>query len=120
VVDEDFNILHASFFALNGSIKGFVRNILKNSYLGCAMAFRRKVLDRSLPFPRDIAMHDWWIGIVGEVYGKSFFIDECLISYRRHGDNASATSTVSKFSFFKKIFMRAVMIKNICMRYSGF
>ena len=30
-----------------------------------------------------------WIGVVNEVYGKTFFMNEPLIGYRRHGGNIS-------------------------------
>ena len=30
-----------------------------------------------------------WIGVINEYYGKSLFISDPLIGYRRHGNNLS-------------------------------
>lgn len=124
LVLSDTNIINAngdeidtSFYKLNGSRKGLIKNLIKNSYLGCTMAFNRKILEKSLPFPKDIPMHDWWIGLIGEIYGKTYFIDKKLISYRRHGNNASPTGETSNYSLFKKILFRIIMIKNLIWRY---
>lgn len=118
IIDEKGNILHESFYKVNGSKNGFIKNIVKNSYLGCTMAFNRKILDKSLPFPKDLPMHDWWIGLIGEMYGKTYFIEDKLISYRRHGNNASPTGEKSKYSFLQKVIFRLIMIKNLIWRCS--
>lgn len=117
IIDKYGNILQDSFYKLNSSKSGFIKNIIKNSYLGCTMAFNKKILDKSLPFPNDLPMHDWWIGLIGEMYGKTYFIEDKLISYRRHGNNVSPTGEKSKYSFFQKIIFRLLIIKNLFRRY---
>jgi hypothetical protein len=62
-------------------------------------------------------MHDWWIGLIGELYGKTYFLSEKLISYRRHGNNASPTGEKSIYSLLKKIEFRYIIIKNLIWRY---
>jgi len=117
IIDAQGNSLNKSFYQMNDSKKGLVNNIIKNSYLGCTMAFNQKILQKSLPFPKDIAMHDWWIGLIAELYGKTYFINEKLILYRRHGDNASPAGEKSLYTFSKKMSFRLVMIKNLIFRY---
>ena len=117
IIDEHGKQIGDFFYAINGSRKGFVKNIVKNSYLGCSMAFNRKVLDKALPFPKDIPMHDWWLGLVAEIYGKTYFIKEPLIRYRRHGNNASPTGEKSHYSFSQKIGFRIPMLKSLFLRY---
>ncbi len=124
LVLSDANIIYSkettiydSFYIINGSKNGFINNIIKNSYLGCTMAFNRKILEKSLPFPKDIPMHDWWIGLIAEIYGKTYFINEKLISYRRHSNNVSPTGEKSHYSFSQKILFRVIMIKNLILRY---
>ncbi|GAB4015098.1 glycosyltransferase family 2 protein [Spirosoma koreense] len=92
VVDEQGHTLSESFFASRGSQLGFWRNLWKNSYMGCCMAFNRKVLTYALPFPKHIHMHDWWIGLLTELHGTSYFRNQPLIQYRRHKANVSPTS----------------------------
>ena len=89
VTDENLNVFGDSFFAERGTGTGLVKNILKNTYMGCCMAFKREALDFILPFPDSLPMHDQWIGLVCEKKGKVSLIDEPLILYRRHGDNVS-------------------------------
>ena len=96
---------------------GFIKNLIKNSYLGCCMAFDRKILNAALPFPKGIAMHDIWIGLISEICGKSIFINDKLVSYRRHGLNFSPTSQKSKFSFHFKLYYRLIFLYHVILRF---
>lgn len=100
--DEDTSdILMESFFAFRDAKPGVLKNIIKNSYIGCCMAFRRELLEVILPIPEQIEMHDQWIGILGDYYaGKSCFLPESLLLYRRHGKNQSA---MTHYSFGKML-----------------
>lgn len=110
VVNRDLDIIHESFFSINNSENGLIRNIMKNSHLGCCMAFNRKVLSHALPFPKNIPMHDWWIGLVAQSIGNVKLIDAQLILYRRHGSNASPTSEKSNNTLFRKIALRVKIL----------
>ncbi|MEH6514152.1 MAG: glycosyltransferase family 2 protein [Maribacter arcticus] len=85
---------------------GLLRNFVKNNYIGATMAFKRGVLDKALPFPPNIYMHDVWLAMLVELKGKTFFIEQPLIYYRRHGNNASETSEKSSNGFGVKMRMR--------------
>jgi glycosyltransferase involved in cell wall biosynthesis len=89
VVDEQLRVIAPSFFEARGSGPGVMKNLWRNSYLGCCMAFRRQVLDYVLPFPASVPMHDWWIGLMVNLRGRVRFVNEVLVRYRRHGDNAT-------------------------------
>ncbi len=80
-------IIEPSFFAWRKSGKGIFKNIWKNTYIGCCMAFRKEMKKYILPIPNNIKMHDQWIGILCEKHGKSVFIPDILLKYRRHGGN---------------------------------
>ena len=116
IIDSSENVIDESFFEINASRHGLIKNLIKNSYLGCAMAFNRKVLEKALPFPADIPMHDWWIALIAEIYGRVYFIDDKLINYRRHSDNASHTGEKSSYSLFMKVSFRLIMLKNLMLR----
>lgn len=89
VVDGNGGVLVPSFFKRHGSAPGLWRNILRNSYMGCCMAFRSDRIPLVLPIPRSVCMHDQWIGILCERRGGSAFLNAPLIDYYRHGRNAS-------------------------------
>lgn len=117
IIDENDAVLFDSFFEQNNSKSGLISNLFKNSYIGCCMAFNRKILVKALPFPSDIPMHDWWIGLIGEACGKSIFCKEKLIAYRRHETNASASAGISQYGLLQKVHFRIVMLKNLLKRY---
>ncbi len=110
VVDENLNVIHDSFFGLRNSGQGLIKNLYKNTYVGCCMAFNRKIYDFAIPFPPKVPMHDWWIGCVAEIYGKVYFADERLLLYRRHGNNASASSEVSSKHLTEQLISRVQII----------
>ena len=93
VVDEQLQTISEDFFALLGSRPGFLRNLYRNTFLGCCMSFRRGLLERVLPFPHPIPMHDMWIGMVATVWGAVYFHPEPLILYRRHDATVTSTAT---------------------------
>jgi len=116
VVDEELNIMYQSFFSIKKSGRGFFKNLKSNTYLGCCMAFNRSILSVALPFPNKIPMHDIWLGILSESRNSSFFIDEALVLYRRHGENASITSEKSNYSLLKKISFRVNTLIPLILR----
>ena len=65
---------------------GVLRNLIRNSYTGCCMAFTRALLPYIMPFPEGIPMHDQWIGLRAERFGTVHVIGEPFILHRRHGD----------------------------------
>jgi glycosyltransferase involved in cell wall biosynthesis len=117
LINEEGIETNSSFFTLNNSKAGLMHNFIKNSYLGCCMAFDRKILKSVLPFPQHIAMHDIWIGLISELTGKPVFIPEKLVSYRRHSLNFSPTSEASKFSIWYKINYRLQFFYYAIRRY---
>lgn len=87
---------------------GFWRLMIKTRYLGCCMAFNKKVLNTILPFPSNsyLMEHDLWIAAVSEFYYKTILIKEPLIKYRRHGANVSSGGNDKGFSVPVKIYRR--------------
>ncbi len=113
VTDKRLKITGYSFFEQRGSRKGVVQNIIKNSYMGCCMAFDRKMLKHIMPIPKNIPMHDQWIGIICEIYGKVELIDQPLIYHRMHGNNVTGTSATS---FSQKMDWRRYLITRLYRR----
>ncbi|MGN1478343.1 MAG: glycosyltransferase family 2 protein [Acutalibacteraceae bacterium] len=109
ITDADLNVTDDSFFELMGTKKGIVKNIIKNTYIGCCMAFSANLRPYILPFPDDIPMHDQWIGLIGEKYGEVALINEPYILYRRHGATVTGGSTTLK----QKIMWRAAIIRRL-------
>jgi glycosyltransferase involved in cell wall biosynthesis len=114
VVDGNMEIIKLHFH--NNSVKqhsGFIKNIIKNNYLGCCLAFNRKILEYSLPFPNKLITHDTWIGLVAELVGKTLFITDRLIYFRRHSSNTSNTLKKSNLSLSKRIHYRVIILRGL-------
>jgi glycosyltransferase involved in cell wall biosynthesis len=113
----DLSSAKGELFTIHSGRAGFFRNLIRNSYTGCCMAFKRGILEKALPFPPGIPMHDSWIGLVAEKFGTPFFMDAPLILYRSHGRNVSETGTgKSKQTFFKMARDRFFLMKGILQR----
>lgn len=120
VVDEAGNMMLSSFFHYRGSRSGVWKNLLKNSYLGCTMAFRREMKDKILPIPTDPGIpdqwHDQWIGLVCNCYGNVFFDRRILGAYRRHGENKSS---LHHGSVRQMLYSRVKMTLFLISRFAG-
>ena len=114
VVDEVLQVLAPSYFHLNKSNPGMISNLVSNAYLGCCMAFKRAVLQQSLPIPA--VPHDIWIGLIAEYYGKVKFIDSKLLHYRRHGNNLSPSAEKSPNTLTRKLWYRTQILYFFCKR----
>lgn len=117
VTDMDFNVKSDSFYALNGCREGKYFNLLvRNGYLGGCMAFSRAVKDASLPFPKDIPMHDIWIGNVAALRFNHRFLHQSLSYFRRSGKTASTTAAPSQNSLLQKLRIRWIVVRSLLGR----
>lgn len=101
IVDEALNELAPSYFMWHGTKTGFWNNLLRNSFIGCCMAFHRCLLDTALPFPKQLPMHDQWLGLIACKMGKVKYLKEPLIDYRRHSNNQSSLSHADILSMIR-------------------
>lgn len=88
---------------------GLIKNIIRNRYIGSMMAFSSSLKNQILPFPRYIAMHDQWIGLVNEMLnGELAVSNEPEVLYRRHGQNL--TGIDKKISVTKRLTNRLFLV----------
>jgi len=75
VVNDNLEVISESYFDLVNGKPGFVRNLTRTSaYNGCCMAFKRIILKKALPFPKNIMMHEFWLALIRELFFKLKFI----------------------------------------------
>ena len=99
-IDENGRVVKQLHYAGTFRRKNFL--MLRGLHFGCAMAFRKRVLDYVLPFPEHLMLHDYWIGILSEFIGEFYFEKRPLLEYRLHSTNTS----VNKNTFLFKISYR--------------
>ncbi|MCH5716818.1 glycosyltransferase family protein [Niabella hibiscisoli] len=69
--------------------KNVMWKIFRAPTSGCCMAFKRSLLKKIHPFPGNMYMHDRWIWALACIYASTVIIDDPLILYRRHENNAT-------------------------------
>lgn len=110
IVNDSLTNREKTLFETLGTQKGIFKNLMKNSYVGCCMAFNKVLKAKILPFPPNLPMHDQWIGLVAEIFYSVKLIENPSILYRRHDSNSSNTGMVSKNGILKKLQYRFNMI----------
>jgi glycosyltransferase involved in cell wall biosynthesis len=117
IVDENLNELKSSFFDYYNSEKGILKNVIKSTYFGSCMAFRKEILKYALPFPNTNEIgHDLWLGLISEIVGGKkgvFFYHKPLILYRRTEESFCSIFQVSKRSLLQKVRGRIIIIKHV-------
>lgn len=104
LISEDGAKIGDSFYAKRGKFRaGLWSNLLVGKFHGCTMAFRSLLLRSALPFPRGgLVHHDTWIGCVNALIGgKTRYIPEPLIAYRRHSTNVTGRVKLSNYTRFR-------------------
>ncbi|MFG6656281.1 glycosyltransferase family 2 protein [Scandinavium sp. M-37] len=112
IVDANLNTIDKSFLNYQSINSDWINKLdhllIQNLAPGCTMLFNKKLIEKSLPFPDDCLMHDWWLMLVCKLYGNIRFIEkETFIKYRQHGNNqvgAKRNSFLVVFAKFKKSF----------------
>jgi glycosyltransferase involved in cell wall biosynthesis len=117
IYDESNQEKRSDLFSVLRPKTGFFNNLARNRYPGCCIAFRAEILNLCMPFPKNIPMHDWWITLISKIAGRKFkLIDQPLMLYRRHGENASYTTRKSVNKFSRQIYMRILMMTYVVVR----
>ncbi|NPD83102.1 glycosyltransferase family 2 protein [Prevotella sp. PINT] len=112
IVDKSENKIAESFYESRKSKPGIINNLIKFSYLGCCIAFRRKILEKALPFPPNHKMctHDNWLFISAAFFFDAVVISDKLIHYRRHANNVSSGGFKETTSLIFKIKYRIYLV----------
>lgn len=98
-VDGDLNPLNRNIYNNSFRYKNYFLRVGK--HYGCALAFKRTLMQFIMPFPKRLVLHDYWIGILGETFGNFICIEQPLTKYRIHGHNTSGTRQKSNTLYYK-------------------
>jgi hypothetical protein len=110
LMDEHGDETGSSYYAERGRFRpGFLTNLFRCKFLGCTMAFRAEVLAKAMPFPAGSdVLHDIWIGTVNSLKGgKTCYIDQPLVKYRRH----AAAATGGRLRWGRQIGIRLQLLR---------
>jgi glycosyltransferase involved in cell wall biosynthesis len=118
LIDENETIIGESFFNLRKPKRSIIGNIVKFGYLGCCMTFKKEVLKKACPFPKNskLCTHDNWIFLIGCCFFNYKILPEKLMLYRRHTKSISSGGLENTTSFGFKIKYRIYLIYNLLKR----
>jgi glycosyltransferase involved in cell wall biosynthesis len=111
IIDENNELLCKKCCNKSPISKFLIVNIIKVRFVGCCMAFNRKVLEFVLPFPDKLFLHDLWIGCIGSSLGKFCFIDAVLHGYRRYNNNVSPFKKSDNRLIFKIVYRITILVQ---------
>ena len=93
LVDGDGSRIHDSFLARRGYATGAGASLPtalgQCGVMGNTVLFNRALAELALPFPPGLFMHDWWLGLCAELWGRRLFVARATVDYRLHESNAS-------------------------------
>lgn len=117
IIDAEDNVILPEFYQRMPKKKNWIITSFNPHFTGCAMAFKRSVLEYAVPFPTELSCgHDNWIGLCANKYGKVAFVNEVLFMHRVHDSNNSYLAKKSSNSFFQKVNWRLMALINIIKR----
>jgi glycosyltransferase involved in cell wall biosynthesis len=112
IIDENDHVSNSRFLNLTSGygnrFSRVVKNFVKSTYYGCSIAFRKELKHKILPLPFHF---DTWIGLVSDIYGHCYHVDEVTMQYRRHTQNFSTLKT-SRIHVIAK--WRLNLLLNLC------
>lgn len=117
IIGSNEEIIYQSFFELKKSKPGIWRNLIQSRYHGCCIALKKDLLKKALPFPKELVMHDAWLGLISECFYQPKFINDKLVLYRIHNDNVSSILCQSPNSLYFKLTYRAYIAIHLLIRY---
>ena len=98
--------------------------LAQNFVTGCTVLANRALIERALPIPANVVMHDWWLAQVAAAAGQIIYVDRALVNYRRHEDNVIgargfiAGENIGRILQFNQVQreIAAAMAQAICLR----
>lgn len=103
VCDKNLNILKKKFvdpkIAKEYSGSSYFFNYIVQ---GSTVLVNRKMIQIALPFFKNVRLHDRYLHLLSEFFGKRIFIDESLTKYRQHNGNEIGAKSSSLSKLLKK------------------
>ncbi len=126
IIDENDCVNNSRFLNLTtgygNQFSRIVKNFVKSTYYGCSIAFRQELKHKILPLPFHF---DTWIGLVSDLYGHCYHLDEVTMQYRRHTQNLSNLKasniyiiTKWRLNLFLNLFSLVLGIRNELIPFS--
>lgn len=107
LVDKNLNTISMSFVKFHRIIpvKNKLNNLLiRNIITGCTVMVNKILAQKSLVIPKEVIMHDWWMGLIASCFGRIGYVNKTTIKYRQHSRNTVGYKKVNHVEDIKKGF----------------
>ncbi len=96
-VDQNLQSKNESFSTVKNmlSTSNPLEFVIESCVSGHAMLFKKEVFEFASPFPALIS-HDWWLTYCATLQGSINYVDEGLVLYRHHDNNAILANKTNK------------------------
>lgn len=108
VVDESLRIINNSFFnfqKIDPYRDSFNNLLMQNVITGCTVMINKDLVQKCLPIPDGVIIHDWWAGLVASKFGKIGYLSQATIHYRQHRANVVGAKGFTIQAVFRKIYV---------------
>lgn len=104
VADERLNVISNSFFDFQkiSFVMSLPQLLVQNNVTGCTVMINRALKQKCGAIPNECIMHDWWLALVAEAFGKIDCISKATIYYRQHGGNQVGAKASYGWAFIKR------------------
>jgi glycosyltransferase involved in cell wall biosynthesis len=82
----------------------FQHELYSNVIQGTASLIRTSLINQALPFPDNIKYHDYWFALIAGLNEKCKYIDNVVLKYRRHSNNASEYQKFTIWNAIKDLY----------------
>lgn len=110
VVDVNLEVMDSSFWNFTKlhphNAQTLNRLLIQNVITGCTMMMNRKLVDLAMPIPREVMMHDWWVGLVASAFGAIGIVNEPTMLYRQHGKNQLGAKKEELLPMIRRFFVQ--------------
>lgn len=98
VVDSYMNVINRSFYKFSSISPERALSLgklaIQNSVVGCTTLFNKALVDKAMPFPACCLMHDWWLALCANYYGKIIYYKHSMQCYRQHKSNTVGAKSI--------------------------
>jgi glycosyltransferase involved in cell wall biosynthesis len=82
----------------------FYHELYSNMIQGSTSLIRSSLIKKALPIPENIKYHDYWFALIAGLNGGTKYINNVILMYRRHSNNASAYQLFSIINAIKDLY----------------
>ena len=115
VVDQDLNVISNSFFEfqrLNQDSITLPKLLVQNYVTGCTVMINRALAQICGEVPKECIMHDWWLALVAQLFGKIICLKQPTMLYRQHSDNQVGAKASYGIALIKRKLKTINQVKN--------